>query len=64
LQLFVGQFEQSVTYEDLLQAFRPYGELIDVKILAGKAVGLSHTLTGNSFSSSRFHTVDGGPAVN
>jgi len=39
LQLFVGQLDQSVTYEDLLQAFRPYGELIDVKILAGKGCG-------------------------
>ncbi|KAG0541276.1 hypothetical protein BDA96_02G003600 [Sorghum bicolor] len=38
-RLFVGQLDQSVTYEDMIQAFRPYGELIDVKILAGKGFG-------------------------
>ncbi|XP_066398436.1 polyadenylate-binding protein RBP45-like [Miscanthus floridulus] len=38
-RLFVGQLGQSVTYEDMMQAFRPYGELIDVKILAGKGCG-------------------------
>ncbi|PWZ40391.1 Polyadenylate-binding protein RBP45 [Zea mays] len=37
--LFVGQLDQSVTSEDLMQAFSPYGELVDVKALPGKGCG-------------------------
>lgn len=38
-RLFVGQLDQSVTSEDLMQAFSPYGELVDVKALPGKGCG-------------------------
>ncbi|XP_062187722.1 polyadenylate-binding protein RBP45-like [Phragmites australis] len=38
-KIFVGCLGQSVTDEDLKQAFSPYGELVDVKILAGKHCG-------------------------
>lgn len=39
LQLFVGDFDPSVTDEDLKQAFSPYGEVVNVKLLVGKHCG-------------------------
>ncbi|KAJ1287325.1 hypothetical protein BS78_02G001100 [Paspalum vaginatum] len=38
-RIFVGHLNKSVTDEDLMQAFSPYGELVDVKILEGKGCG-------------------------
>ncbi|GJN24231.1 hypothetical protein PR202_gb11962 [Eleusine coracana subsp. coracana] len=38
-RLFVGSLSESVTSEDLKQAFAPYGELVDVKVLEGKRCG-------------------------
>lgn len=38
-RLFVGHLDQSITNEDLVQAFSPYGELVDVKVLGGKGCG-------------------------
>ncbi|CAO1940080.1 unnamed protein product [Urochloa humidicola] len=38
-RLFVGCLDQSITDDDLLGAFSPYGELVSVKVLAGKACG-------------------------
>ncbi|WVZ61437.1 hypothetical protein U9M48_011307 [Paspalum notatum var. saurae] len=38
-RLFVGNLSKSVTDEDLMQAFSPFGELVDVKILEGKGCG-------------------------
>uniref|UniRef100_A0A0A9E2L5 RRM domain-containing protein n=1 Tax=Arundo donax TaxID=35708 RepID=A0A0A9E2L5_ARUDO len=38
-KLFVGCLDENVTDEDLKQAFSPYGELVDVKVLAGKNCG-------------------------
>ncbi|CAM0151657.1 unnamed protein product [Urochloa decumbens] len=38
-RLFVGCLDQSITDDDLLRAFSPYGELVNVKVLANKACG-------------------------
>ncbi|CAN6196655.1 unnamed protein product [Urochloa humidicola] len=38
-RLFVGCLDQSISDGDLLRAFSPYGELINVKVLASKACG-------------------------
>ncbi|CAL5034313.1 unnamed protein product [Urochloa decumbens] len=38
-RLFVGCLDQSITDDDPLQAFSPYGELVNVKVLASKAWG-------------------------
>jgi hypothetical protein len=39
LQLFVARLDLSVTNEDLKEAFSPYGEITDVKVIAGKKYG-------------------------
>jgi hypothetical protein len=39
LQLFVGGLDLSVTGEDLKEAFSPYGEITDVKVIVGKRCG-------------------------
>ncbi|CAN6209081.1 unnamed protein product [Urochloa humidicola] len=38
-RLFVGCLDQSITDDDLLRAFSPYGELVNVKVLASKGCG-------------------------
>ncbi|CAL5034221.1 unnamed protein product [Urochloa decumbens] len=38
-RLFVGCLDQSITDDDLLRAFSPYGELVNVRVLASKACG-------------------------
>ncbi|TKW29949.1 hypothetical protein SEVIR_2G002400v4 [Setaria viridis] len=38
-RLFVGSLDQSITDDDLLRAFSPYGELVNVRVLPGKACG-------------------------
>ncbi|KAF8695531.1 hypothetical protein HU200_037375 [Digitaria exilis] len=38
-KLFVGHLDQSITDEDLMQTFSPYGELVHVKVLTGKGCG-------------------------
>jgi len=35
-RLFVGCLDKSITDDDVLQAFSPYGELVSVKVLQGK----------------------------
>ncbi|XP_051216524.1 polyadenylate-binding protein RBP45 [Lolium perenne] len=38
-RLFVARLDLSVTDEDLKEAFSPYGEITDVKVIAGKKYG-------------------------
>ncbi|KAM0825680.1 hypothetical protein ACQ4PT_069417 [Festuca glaucescens] len=38
-KLFVGGLDLSVTDKDLMKAFSPYGEIIDVKVIKGKCCG-------------------------
>ncbi|PVH63313.1 hypothetical protein PAHAL_2G002100 [Panicum hallii] len=38
-RLFVGCLDKSITDDDVLRAFSPYGELVSVKVLQGKGCG-------------------------
>ncbi|KAG8081215.1 hypothetical protein GUJ93_ZPchr0007g5907 [Zizania palustris] len=38
-RLFVGSLDPSVTDEDLKQAFNPYGDIVNVKVIVGKRCG-------------------------
>ncbi len=38
-KLYVGNFKYSTTSNDLEELFRPYGEILNVKVIEGKGFG-------------------------